>query len=342
MRNLHSVVAALLATAPLTSQTCSYAPDNLANSGTCNVIPFGDAVGSVSWTNQKYQMLVPAASISATPYLIRELGFAPCASGVRSFSSLKITMDHYVGGTLTPTFASNLTANAVTVLDVKDYAWLNIQDAWNPIGLQKPFLLIPPLGDLVIDIEVYGVKMNVTGGSDGLHRSTTLQRVYAVGWSGTPPLTGTTPGLAACKVMVCSDLAWATTFGAGCVGTNARTPTLGYTNPPKLGAINFSIDVGQALPSAPVFLVYGTTNAAPTYPVDLSPINMVGCRLYVDAAVSFGSATNNAGAYSQLAIIPMVPSLAGVRIFNQAFVLDSGAPGLGIAATNAGWFLIGT
>src|SRR5262245_2196451 len=164
-----SIAAACLAAAHLFAQNCAYAPDNVANAGTCNVIPFGDAAGSASWTNQKYQMLVPAASISSAPYWIQELGFAPCASGLRSFSSLTIIMDHYVGGSLTTTFAANLSANAVKVLDVRDYDWQNVQDAWNPIGLQRPFLLIPQLGDLVIDIEVRGVRMTVTSGSDGMH-----------------------------------------------------------------------------------------------------------------------------------------------------------------------------
>jgi hypothetical protein len=341
MRNLLSLAAVSIPALSIAAQTCTYATDNLSNSGTCNVIPFGDAVGSATWTNQKYQMLIPAAQLGTVPLVIRELGFASCASGLRSFSSLVITLDHYTGATLGATFAANLSASAVTVMSVKDYVWTNFQDAWNPIGLQRDFVYIPQLGNLVIDIELQGARMSVTGGGDGFHRSTTLQRVYAISWTGSAPLTGSTDS-AAQKVQLCTDLAWATPFGVGCQGTNGRTPTLGYTNAPKLGAINFTIDVGSALPSAPVFLIYGTTNAAPTYPIDLTFINMPSCRLYTDAALSFASATNSAGAYSLLVVIPPVPNFVGFRIFNQSFVLDPGAPGLGIAATNAGWFLIGT
>ena len=95
--------------------------------------------------------------------------------------------------------------------------------------------------------------MTVTGGGDGFHRSSTLQRVYAFGWTGGAPLSGSTDS-AAQKVQLCSDLAWATPFGTGCQGTNGRVPALGYTNTPKLGAVNFSIDVSLALQSAPVSL----------------------------------------------------------------------------------------
>ena len=338
MRSTLTLLALCCIATPAAAQGCVFNPDNLANVGTCNVIPFGDA--SASWANQKYQTLIPGASITTVPLLIRELAFPPCSTGLRTFKSLTIKMDHYSGTTLTTNFAGNLSANAVTVLNVTNYGWNNTQDTWTPIGLQTPFLYIPFLGELVIDIEVQGAMMSPPSNA-GMHRSSTLQRVYATGWVGVPPVTGST-GNAGIKVMLCTDLAWAAPFGTGCKGSNNLTPTLSYANTPKLGAVNFTIDLTQGVGTRPIFLLYGATNAAPTYPIDLTVINMPGCLLYVEPTVSVGAVTNSAGNYSQLTPIPTSPTFVGVRVCNQWFVLDTALPGLGLSASNGGWLMIGS
>lgn len=340
MQKLPFLATLLVATAALSAQNCIYVPDNVAG-GSCNVIPFGDSSGSATWTNQKYQTLVPASYFGGNPYVIRELGFASCGTGTRAFSSLKITLDHFSGGTLSTTFASNLTANAVTVLDVKDYGWNNVGSTWNPIGLQKPFVYIPALGNLVIEIEGQGMKMIPSSAAAGMSRGGVHQRVYATSWTGTPPASGSTDS-AATKVQICADLAWATGFGTGCQGSNNQIPLLSYPNAPKIGAANFSIDLAQAKSSGVSFLAFGATNAAPTFPVDLSVINMPGCKLYISVDVTIGIGTSSSGGWSFPLPIGTSTALLGVRVFNQSFVLDAGANGLGISASNAGWFLVGT
>lgn len=340
MRFLSLASTVLMVAFPLAAQNCVFAPDNIAT-GSCNVIPFGDNSGSTTWTNQKYQMLVPGSSIGTVPYVIRELGFASCGTGQRSFTSLRITLDHTVSGTLSTTFAANLTAAASVVLDVADYSWENLQGAWSPIGLQKPFVFIPALGNLVIDIELQGAKFPLGSGGQGMVRSSTLQRVYAFGWTGSAPASGSTDQ-AAVKVQICEDLAWATPFGKGCPGGNALVPTLGYPVTPKLGTANFSVDLSQAAATSPAYLLFGVTNAAPNYPIDLTPINMPGCKLYVSPDVAIPFATNTAGAGSVPLPIPNSSAAFGVRVFNQTLVIDPGANGLGIAASNPGWFLVGT
>lgn len=340
MRLLPLVSLLLLVAPPALAQGCVFVPDNTPTGG-CNVIPFGDNAGSATWTNQKYQTLIPAASIGTIPYIIRELGFPSCGTGQRTFTSLKITLDHTTSTTLATTFASNLSAAATVVLEVSDYSWENVGSAWNPIGLQKPFVFIPALGNLVIDIEVQGSKFTQISGSQGMPRSSTLQRVYATSWTGTPPASGSTDQ-AGIKVQLCEDLAWATPFGKGCPGGNAQVPALSYPLPPKLGTLAFSIDLTLGAPSTAAYLLFGATNAAPAYPIDLTPINMPGCKLYVSLDTVVPFATNTAGSGSVPLPLPNSGVFLGVRIFNQTFVLDPAANGLGISASNPGWFLVGT
>lgn len=340
MRHLCTFLATAALATVAASQTCAHAPDSASNAGTCNVIPFGDNTGSTTWVNQKYQMLVPASFIGTVPTLIRELAFAPCGTGEQYFSSLVIKMDHVTGGTLSTTFAANVGANAVTVLSVKDFVWHRTADTWSPLGLQKPFTYLPPLGDLVIEVEAQGSKnVGATQPALGFHRSSTLQRVYAVGWTGTAPGSGSTDS-AALKVQLCTDLAVANPFGQGCKGSNNLVPQLSYPTPPKLNSA-FSIQVAQVIPATAAFLLYAASNGAP-YPIDLSVINMVGCSLYVPASVAQASATNANGIATVPLPIPNNPTLVGVKIFNQFAALDPLANGTGVVMSNGGWFLVGT
>jgi hypothetical protein len=67
--------------------------------------------------------------------------------------------------------------------------------------------------------------------------------------------------------------------------------------------------------------------------VDLGPIGMPGCRLFLNADVtSTLLLTGGPATFSQ--VIPNLPSLNGVRIFAQSFVLAPGANALGLMASN--------
>ena len=163
-----------------------YIPDNLANSGTCNVIPFGSTTPSGSFYTCITQRIVTAADLGNVPGLITGLGFASCGTGKSRFTSLQVVMDHAPANTtLSSVFANNLTPNAVTVLDVTNYAWHVTANQWMEIGLQDYFVY-DGTSDLVIQIIA-----NQSTSPAGFHRSATRPRVYATGWTGTPPLTGT-------------------------------------------------------------------------------------------------------------------------------------------------------
>ena len=340
MRYSISIATVLALASGATAQNCVYLPSNTPT-GNCNVIPFGDNTGSSTWLNQRCQIFVPKTSIGAAPYIIRSLAFASCGTGQRTFDSLKITFDHIAAPTLSNTFASNLSASAQLVLDVAGYGWENSVGLWSSIGLQNSFLFDPALGNLVIDIEARGGRLTPTTSPAGFAGSSGFQRVYAFGWTGSPPASGSSDQ-AGLKVQLCADLAYATPFGAGCKGGNSLVPALGYPVAPKLGASTFSIDLAQAAASSVAFLLFGVTNAAPGLPIDLTVINMPGCTLYVSQDIVIPFATSAAGAGSVPLPIANSAALIGVRVFNQSFVVDPGANGLGFAASNPGWFLVGS
>ncbi len=330
-----TALAACLA-AVLPSQTrVVYVPDNQAGSGSCNVIPFGTTRSSNTWKNQKYQTILTTAQLGKTPGRICGLGFAPCGATLRSFDSIVIKMDHIKSSTLSTTFANNLTSKAVTVLSAKNYHWYQKPGSWNRIGLQKDFLYIPALGNVVIDIEVRGAHQ--TGSGLGFRRGS-LQRIYAFGWSGNPPATGRS-GLAALKMEVIFDMADAWLYGKGCAGSNNLVPALAYSAAPKIGTA-FKVLLSNApTPVAPAILLLGFSNASPL-PVDLGSVGAAGCSLYVRPDFGLPAAATGGSASVALAI-PNDARLVCGRFYNQFFVVDRKANKLGLTASNYGRGLIG-
>ena len=149
MRTLPVLLVSMLA-APSVAQNW-YVPDNNAGLGTCNVIPFGSTPAS-TFANAKYQVKATNADLGGLPGLITGLGFAACNSGATHFDSIEVVLDHHpAGALLSTTFAANLTANAVVVLQATNFTWNNILNTWNEIGLQNYF---PYNGtdDLVVQI----------------------------------------------------------------------------------------------------------------------------------------------------------------------------------------------
>ncbi len=327
--------AGLLLALPVAAQ-CYGIPNSDPTTGTCNVIPFGDAnPSSTSWANQIYQSMATAADLGNQPGLVTGLAFAPCGTGVRQFSSLTIKMGHCNLGTLGTTFAANFTSPPVTVLDVQNFEWPNVANTWNKLPLQQPFLFVPPLGDLVVEITAIGVGMPT--GTTGMHRDT-RQRVYAVGWTGVPPLSGTS-GLAAAKMEVCIGTAGTAVFGSGCLGTNNLAPSLSYSGSSRIGQI-LNVDLASAKPTTPYFTLLGTTIGSP-YPLPLDAVGMPGCKLYSSILVSFAGVTNASGASTAPYPIPNDPTLTGLMLFHQCGVVDVGANALGLVTSNAGWFVVG-
>jgi hypothetical protein len=335
---LFASLTCLLLAAPIAAQ-CYEIPDNNPAAGSSNVIPFGDSnPQSGTWSQQIYQQLVTAADLGNQPGVITSLAFAPAGTGLRQFASLKITLGHCNLGAMTTTFATNFTSPGQVVLDVTNFEWPTTADTWTTIPLQTPFVFIPPLGDLLMEVVCTGA--GAPGVSPAGMRTGGRPRLYNFTWGGTtPPTTGTLGGSAAIKVRVCMSMAANARFGSGCVGTNNQAPTLSYSGSSRIGQ-TLNVDLASARATTPYFTLLGTSIGAP-YPVPLAAIGMPGCKLYPSILISFGGVTNASGIGSAPFPVPNDPTLTSLMLFHQCGVVDAGANALGLVTSNAGWFVVG-
>lgn len=121
-----------------------------------------------------------------------------------------------------------------------------------------------------------------------------------------------------------------TALGASCVGSFGQFPVLGADQVPSVGNANFKLELRGAAPAAPVALVLGA-NPAWT-PLDLTPISIPGCTLYVDplltvsAQTTAGNAQRAEGTLSMSLPIPADPALQG-RAFEVQFAIVDASNG---------------
>src|SRR5690606_32424372 len=143
------------------------------------------------------------ASVNNVPGRITSLAVGGAATGLRHHDTIQIRMDYLQGSstTLSTTFASNLSANAVTVLEATDYQWHQTSGTWGRLGLQKPFTYVPQLGPLVIEVTCAGSYDTGTG-SAGMC-SGTQPRLYAFQWTGQPAASGALEAGAGIKMQIC-------------------------------------------------------------------------------------------------------------------------------------------
>ena len=321
------------------SSTSLFIPDNSPTTGNLEFVPMGQARTSTNWTNQKYQTLIPGRL--ANTIRINDLGFAPSTTNLHRFESITIKMDILPSTTtvLDPTFSNNLTSNAVTVLDARDYVWHLEKDKWNRIGLQRDFFWSPKQGNLLIEIEVRGAGALV-GSTGGFRASTTIERLYAAGWTTQPPAKGNTvPSLAALKIELVSTDADTMPLGQGCAGSNG-TPALSFSGTSQLGK-TLTVHLDNALANSAAAHILGSSNAAPLFPIDLGAAGAPGCSLYVALDVLFPVSTGTGSSQSPIQI-PIDTTFVGKRLWNQFFVLDKNANNFGLVASNYGRILIGT
>lgn len=112
-------------------------------------------------------------------------------------------------------------------------------------------------------------------------------------------------------------------FGTGC-GAFGRVPALAAFGEPVLGESGFGLDVAGAAPNSLCIaaLAFGAL-----------PGNSGGCQLLLPAVVAAPVGVTNAGGFAHFPLpLPNWPSLRGVELFGQAFVLDGLAPN-GISLT---------
>jgi hypothetical protein len=317
-----SLLLMLTAAAPALAQNW-YVPDNVATTGACNVIPFGQP-GPGSFANCRYQTRLLASDLGATANIVTGLGFAPCGPGRAHFDTLEIVLDHIPPSQLmTTTFASNLTPAAVTVLSATNYTWnVTAGNAWIEIGLQSLFVY-----NGVDDVVVQITTANATAPGNGAHRGT-RERIYWIGASGSPPPTGSTD-FAAGKIEVSMLMGRTSSHGDGCLGSNG-TPSLGFTGSPVQGN-TITFDLTNGVQNGIALLVAGFTNAAP-FPFDLGVVGAPGCSQFTDLGVTLVALTDPAGAASIPLAIP--PAFVGFRFFTQYAVLDPAANAFGFTTSN--------
>jgi len=339
MRN-HLLLAAVLGLAATASTQAWYIPDPSATTGSCNVIPFGNLMPSTTWSNQRYQTIVTAADLGSLAGVITGLGLAPCGTGDQDFGTIQIVMDHIPAATttLSTTFATNLTVNAITVLNATNYTWRLNAGAWTEVGRQNYFVF-NGVDNVVIDVTVTNARGNagtppITVG--GMHYGS-RQRIYAFGWTGTPPATGSTDS-AALKMEITMLMARASLYGRGCLGSNSLRPDHHYAGTPQLGQ-TISFDLSNALPNAVVLLATGGHTGYP-FPVDLATYGFPGCFAYFSVANVLVMVASPNGTVSLPISVPNSPSLLGGQFDSQYFCLDAGAPG-GLTNSNFGRILIG-
>ena len=145
-------------------------------------------------------------------------------------------------------------------------------------------------------------------------------------------------GLADTWVLRTPSPASFTAYGAGC-GGSAGVPVLSNApySLPWLGDA-FRTRVSSLAPTSSVALF--ATGVASTAPVDLTPFGMPGCYgLVAVAAVDFALAT--AGVAEWSVTVPNSTTLNGVHLFQQAFVLESGANTAGVIVSNGGDIVVG-
>lgn len=336
MRTPLALLSTLLLAATAAAQgQAFYIPDNDATAGTCNVIPWGTTATSGTWANQRYQCIATVADLGGTAGYVTGLGFAPCASGTHTSQTLRITMAHvppgfaFAGNTDFDNNLNVLGTNATVVLEQDNYYWEKIGNTWSSVGLDTSFLY-NGTDDLLIDILVTG--NDASNGSSSTHRNT-RERLYAFGWTGSPPATGSAAS-GALKMQIQMGCADMTIYGPSCGGLQ-----LTLSGSPALGA-TLTIDAAGGAPNMPIVLNLGFLNTAP-FPIDLTPFGFRGCSILNSSDGTIAGLTNAAGGISNSLSVPQNTSLIGVRVFEQYVHLNPQGPG-GVALSNGGRVVLGS
>ncbi len=118
------------------------------------------------------------------------------------------------------------------------------------------------------------------------------------------------------------------TFGRGCVGS-AGTPRLAPTTLPAIGG-TLNLAFTGIVPGASVLLLSGGTN--PTGPLDLSPLGMTGCSLYLNLATLAAQLPVSGSSFG----LGPIPLPGGAVLELQLANLDLAANPLGLTASNGG------
>ena len=279
-------------------------PDANAASGSCTNFPWTTSSAEI-----RYHTLAPATTLGSKPFLIRELAFAPCASGVFSATQCEIRMAHFSGATLTTIFATNLQKD-LTVVYSGALKWSYTQDQWSDIGLTAPFAY-NGTDNVVVEIRYLGAQGSVTSHADRAVRYRALAQVGAYN-----ALNALALGVA---VSAKFRLSYVDTQISGS----------GSTRPG--GTVQLAL-VSTADPNLPYQA--GTSLGAGPIPIDTRTLGLsvdpllLGCVSGWFASVFQGYAgtLDGSGAGAAKILIPNNAALIGVRLHTAFVTLAASAP----------------
>jgi hypothetical protein len=264
-------------------------------------------------TNMRYQTVLRRGELGPAG-AITGLAFSGSVTGRHWNSSLLVRMAHVPAGFMPgATFDLNLPA-PVTVLDQQNHSFEFATGEWREIGLQNPFAY-NGTSDVVVDIIARGNWQT----TPGTFNRGDEPRVFATGWTTTPPATGTVDALAA-RMRVTFNCADANEFGASCgpleaghVGDGRRNSTFYFT-------------VAKGPPSSVVFLGLGLANTAP-FPVSLTSFGWINCHGWHGADVMLGVSTTALGTAAHPLVVPNTAANDGLKVYGTWIALDPSEPG---------------
>ena len=291
----------LAATAPLTAGDF-YHPDSNAAAGVLNAMPW-------SYTEARYQALVPASVLGGKSCLITDVAFATGALSTFTATQCEITLAHLpTPGTLTTIFSTNL-QNDVTVVYSGPITWPCAQDQWSPLGMKGTFAY-NGVDNIVIQIRYQG-------GTGGVScRSGAVRMVYASGAgsyntpNASPQLTKGSPKLRLTFSETVLALAGSPSPG-GVVDLNLRSTAdagLGYQLGSSFGTGPIPIDSRQLNLSPDALLVLTVSGNLPM------------------VFENYAGLLDAQGLASARIRIPALPALKGLRLHTAFLTLLSTAP----------------
>jgi hypothetical protein len=302
-----SRVASLLVLAALGSdlaaQNYRYSPSNaLTTASSGNTIPWNSSA-------QRYQQV--HGDLRTGPMLVQEISFRRGNSTSAHVGALARTLDAevFVGNgdyaTSTTTFATNYLAPPVNVITRKS---INLPDLTAFAGNPAPFTIVLPFDNP----HVY------TGSNDLVWE--------IVIWS------NTASGAYFTDAMNYTNFATTATVGVACTATGQTNPMLmqafprSVPGPTPMVDATWRIFYGPVASTGIIFLGAAGTNL---------PIPGLCTNLYVDRFFHtfVGPTTGASGVFNAGFLVPFDKGLIGIVVHAQGFAVDSGHPGLGLAAT---------
>lgn len=338
MRSL--ITLALLVPLVAAQSPCFYIPDPVPeNHGGTGVTGTDAPLGFELPTNFRSLLVVPSIRFANVPRWIDDLAFVPLGTEISECDELIVRLSHTPATVVQGGFAQYITEPQVEVLRVRSHRFVRITNTWMRLGLQRPFLYIPARGNLLIDVIAMGARRDPRAlGERGFARS-----APAVGYAATGEDTVRVPdrggSVSFPKLAICTAAAGLDWFGAGCTGSGGRVPVLGLDGAPTPGG-TVEIWISNAPPSTGTHRLLGLDNGAP-FPMDLTSIGMIGCRVYFEPLDATSTSTDAFGiAHSSLGV-PSSSTLLGAVLYVQGLVVDPTGNAVGLTTTNYGRIQIG-